>query len=194
MPRHSTWPTLFDECKTINIRFLKKNGYLKDGIFRGGQMTWSRNGEQTGSISFTINTLSNSSYMELDYKYRDEKNVNYQVRLVSIPSNLGKGVIWYFLCPSTGKRCRKLYLIQGLFLHRKAFRGCFYEKQLYSHRNRNMCRTFQKFFGSDKAYEAIYSKYFKKHYKGKPTKRYLKLMQIISISDQLNPSDVEKLF
>jgi hypothetical protein len=193
MPRHSTLPTLYDECKSISTSFLKKHGFLEEGLIKTGSMTWSRNGNKTGSIGFTVNTFSDSPYIQLNYTYGEE-SVSYLVKLVSVPSNLGKGFIIYFLCPLTNKRCRKLYLISGKFLHRKAFRGCFYEKQTYSHRNRNLSMTFEKFFGSDKAYELLYSKYFKTHYAGKPTKRYLKLMKMISISNQINPRIVEKYF
>jgi hypothetical protein len=193
MPRHSTFPTLYDECKTINISFFKKHGYLNQGIFRGGGIDWSRDGNKIASISFLVNSLSDIPVIELNYTY-GEQPIRYKVRLVSIPSNLGRGNVMYFLCPVTNKRSRKLYLISGKFLHRKAFRGCFYEKQTYSHRNRNLGKTFEKFFGGEKAYELIHSKYFKTHYAGKPTRRYLKLLKDISISDQINLRQVENDF
>ncbi|MEH6405997.1 MAG: hypothetical protein V7767_01830 [Leeuwenhoekiella sp.] len=69
--------------------------------------------------------------MELDYNYKKEPR-NYKVNLVSIPSNIGNGKIWYFLCPETNKRCRNLYSIGGYFLHRKAFKGAMYESQKQS--------------------------------------------------------------
>jgi hypothetical protein len=178
MPRHSSIPTLYDECKTISLASLKKWGYLMPGQWRNGNISWSRAGNQTGSISFSIDMFSDNPCFELDYRC-NETAINYQVHLVSIPSNIGKGVVWYFLCPRTGKRCRKLYLINKYFLHRTAFSGCFYEKQTYSQRNRDLCRLFETVSAADKAYEAIYSKHFKTHYAGKPTKRYVKLNQRI---------------
>lgn len=176
MPKPYAFPTLFDEVKTVSVSFLKKNGYLKPNQWQSGTITWSRNGSKTGSISIRINTNTESPYLELDYKSNDTP-INYQVPLVSITSNIGKGVIWYFVCPHTRKRCRKLYLVGGYFYHRSAFRGCMYEKQTYSHNNRWLGKQFDKLFNSEKAYEQIYSKYFKKLYNGKPTKRYLKLLK-----------------
>lgn len=176
MPKPHTFPTLFDEVKTVSISFLGKHGYLKLNQWQSGTITWRRNGEKTGSISISVNIQPESPYLELDYKSNDTP-INYKLRLVSIPSNIGKGVIWYFICPHTGKRCRKLYLIDGYFYHRSAFRGCMYEKQTYSHNNRWLGKQFDKLFGSEKAYEQIYSKHFKKQYNGKPTKRYLKLLK-----------------
>ena len=70
-------------------------------------------------------------YIELDYNYRD-KPQNYKVNLVRVPSNLGKDFVWYFHCPKTNKRCRKLYSVNGMFLHREAYKGCMYETQTYS--------------------------------------------------------------
>ena len=176
MPKPHTFPTLYDEVKTVSISFLSKHGYLKPNQWQSGIVTWSRNGNKTGSISIRVNTHPERPYLELDYKSNDTP-INYQVALVSILSNIGKGIVWYFICPHTGKRCRKLYLIGGYFYHRSAFRGCMYEKQTQSYNNRWLCRQFDKLHGSDKAYEQIYSKHFKKRYNGKPTKRYLKLLK-----------------
>ena len=125
-------------------------------------------------------------FITLEYTSKSTP-ISYNVQLVSIPSNLGKGVVWYFICPTTKKRCRKLYLCGGYFYHRTAFIGCMYEKQTYSHNTRSLCRQVDQLFGSDKAYEQIYSKYFKKTYKGRFTKRYKKILRQIEISDKIDP-------
>ena len=176
MPKPHTFPTLFDEVKTISISDLNRWKYLVPKQRISGVISWSRNGEKTGSISLAVNNTAVCPFMELDYKSNGTP-INYKVYLASTPSNIGKGVVWYFICPRTRKRCRKLYLIDGYFYHRSAFKGCMYEKQTYSPKNRWLCRQFEKFYGSDKAFSEIYSKHFKKEYNGKPTKRYLKLLK-----------------
>lgn len=113
--------------------------------------------------------------------------------LVSVPSNLGKGLIWYFLCPNTYKQCRKLYQIGGYFLHREAFSGCFYESQVHSKYYRNMDKTLGAYFKTDKLYSELYSKHFTKHYKGKPTKKYLKLKKQIQEAESIPYEDVERM-
>ncbi|APU66747.1 hypothetical protein [Christiangramia flava] len=193
MPKNHTFPTLFDEVLQLNISKLKQWEYLKSGQVRTGTITWSRNGTSTGSISIKVNTYSNQPYIELDYKFREEPR-NYKVNLVSIPSNLGKGVIWYFLCPETNKRCRKLYSVSGYFLHRQAFRGCMYESQTKSKTWRQIEKVYGSYFDSEKNYELLYSKHFKKFYNGKPTKRYLKLMKRINEADRFTLSEIEQLF
>lgn len=111
MAKSATFPILFDECKTVTITFLKKRKYLEPNGWKTGTITWSRGKNEhkriTGSISIEVNTQTESPYIELDYKTND-KLINYQITLVSIPSNIGKGLLWYFLCPNTGHRCRKL--------------------------------------------------------------------------------------
>jgi len=179
MPKYPTYPTLYDEVLQIHISNLKEWEYIVPERIIMGSITWSRNGNQTGRISIKVNTRNVQPYIELDYTFRDEPR-KYKVRLVSVPSNLGKGVIWYFLCPQTNKRCRKLYSIGGYFFHREAFDGCMYESQTHSKTWRQMGKVFSSYFESDKCYEEIYGKNFKKFYNGKPTKRYIKLMHKIN--------------
>src|SRR5690606_7548140 len=141
MPKFPTFPTLYDDALQISVTKLKEWGYLDPSKIKSGTLTWSRNGNKTGSISIRVNTLDEQHpFVELDYKYREEPR-NYKVRLVSMPSNLGKGLIWYFLCPQTNKRCRKLYSIGGYFLHREAFNGCMYETQTQSKKYRQLDKT-----------------------------------------------------
>src|SRR5690625_7639150 len=78
----------------------------------------------------------------------------------------------YFICPHTGKRSRKLYSAGKYFLHRDAYPHAMYECQTYSKRGRMVDKVCKIMNGSDKLYEELYSKHFKTHYAGKPTKRY----------------------
>ena len=191
MSKPHTFPTLYNEALQISISKLKEWEYLNPEQIKSGTITWSRNGSQTGSISIKVNTHSEQPYIELDYKYRDEPR-NYKVSLVSKPSNLGKGLIWYFLCPQTNKRCRKLYSIGGYFLHREAFNGCMYETQTQSKKYRQLDKTLGAYFKSDNLYSELYKKNFKKTYAGKPTKRYLKLTQQIQRAESIPYHEIER--
>ena len=192
MPKQHTFPTLYNEALQISISKLKEWEYLNPEQIKSGTLTWSRNGNQTGSISIQVNTHSEQPYIELDYKYRDEPR-NYKVRLVSMPSNLGKGLIWYFRCPETNKRCRKLYSIGGYFLHREAFNGCMYESQTQSKKYRQLDKTLGAYFRSDELYRQLYKKHFKKTYAGKPTKRYLRIMEQIEKAESIPYYEIERL-
>ena len=192
MPKPHTFPTLYNEALQISISKLKEWEYLNPEQIKSGTITWSRNGSQTGSISIKVNTHSEQPYIELDYKYRDEPR-NYKVSLVSKPSNLGKGLIWYFLCPQTNKRCRKLYSIGGYFLHREAFNGCMYETQTQSKKYRELDKTLGAYFRTDDLYSQLNQKHFKKYYAGKPTKRYLRIMEQIQKAESIPFTDVKKI-
>lgn len=192
MPRISRIPTLYDEVLQIHLSKLKQWKYLKPNQRKNGTITWSRHGRQTGRIGITVNTWPETSYLELNYT-RDNEPRNYRVSLVAVPSNLGKGKVWYFLCPQTGKRCRKLYCVNGYFLHREAFPRVMYETQTYSENNRQLIRLFEQ-SQTDKAYNELYSKHFKSHYAGKPTKRYLRIMEKIQQAERFSAHDIQGMY
>lgn len=176
MARFSTSIMLYDDALQIDISKLKEWDYLTTERIKSGVLNWSRNGNPTGSISIKGNTLSECPFIELDYNFRDEPR-KYKVYLTSEVSNLNVGLIWYFICPQTNKRCRKLYSVGGYFLHREAFNGCMYESQIKSKSYRAFEKIFSKEFKTDKLYNELYQKHFKPTYAGKPTKRYLKIME-----------------
>lgn len=190
MPRPTSFPTLYDECKTINITNLKKWGYLKPNQLASGELSWKRNGVNTGNIGISSNTYGFDPFIELNYTYNNETRIQYRVFLISKPANIGRGVVWFFVCPKTGKYCRKLYLIGGYFYHRSAFAGCMYEKQTMSHKNRELDQLFKKAFGDGNVFEQITKKHFKKTYAGKPTKRYLKLMRKVKDAETINEAEL----
>ena len=192
MPKPHTFPTLYDEVKTLSISFLKTHKYLEPEGFKGGSVIWSRNGQKTGDISIKVCTYSETPYIEFDYKY-NKVPTNYIVPLLSVPSNLGKGFVWYFICPQTGKRCRKLYLVDRYFYHRSAFKGCMYDKQTQSKKSRELEKVLGGYFGTDKLYDQLYKKHFKKHYAGKPTKKYLRLSKRLNFADNIPASLVDRL-
>lgn len=191
MPKPHTFPTLYNEALQIHISKLKGWGYLNPEQIKSGTLNWSRNGNPTGSISIKVNTHSEQPYIELDYKYKDEPR-NYKVYLTSTPSNLNRGEIWYFICPQTKKRCRKLYSIGGYFLHREAFNGCMYETQTQSKKYRQLDKTLRAYFKSDNLYSELYKKNFKKWYAGKPTKKYLRIMEQIQKAESIPYHEIER--
>jgi hypothetical protein len=189
MPKQHTFPDLYDECKTLSVAFLKQYGYLGSDSIKSGTVHWSRNGERFASISIAVNTFAECPYLELDYKCNGEP-IKYKVYLVAVPSNIGKGKVWYFLCPNVGKRCRKLYMINTYFLHRTAFKGAMYEKQTYSKNARQQMKVWDKLFCCDNLYEQLYSKHFKKKYRGQPTKSYKKIWKKLREAGTVSDKDL----
>lgn len=194
MGRYGNFPTTVEDCLTFRLKSLteNKNTYLKYYGTQRGVTSWSRNGQVTSTINIEVTHSEFSTYIIFDYRCDGEPK-RYRVNLVSRLSNLGKGEVWFFVCPSTGKLCRKLYFSSGYFLHRTASRGLMYAKQIESKRFRNLTRIFDAFMLSDEVYEERYKKYFKTHYNGKPTKRYLRLQRKIDISNSYPPDTMERL-
>lgn len=190
MSRINTFSKTTNSVKSISISKLKEWGYLIGN--KSGTINWSVNNIQTSSIS--IDTFNNepNSYIELDYNWNNQR-INYKIFIVEVNSNLGKGKVKYFICPKTQKKCRILFFNNGYFYHRTAFRNLFYENQIESKKNRELIKIFEKIFIPKSILEARYKKYFKTHYKGIPTKKYLKLQSKIDLANSYPVDSLENL-
>jgi hypothetical protein len=192
MGRWSNGPDEVESLKRITIADLKKLGYLQPNVWLNQNIHWTNQyGERVSSITVIIETTETGGYITFDYTYNQSQKINYKVKLITRPSNLGNGLLWFFVCPHTQKVCRKLHLNGGYFLHRTAFNDVYYEKQLQSKK----WRDWEKMFGSyldDKFYEELYKKHFKKFYNGKPTKKYLKLVKKINARRDISFEDLER--
>lgn len=191
MGRYANYPLTVEDCLTVSISKLKEWKYLTFG-FKTGSIQWSRNGENFASIRVEVKISESDSYIYFDYSSKGEPR-NYKVKIIRKNSNLGKGIIYYFLCPQTKKLCRKLYLNGGYFLHRSAFKNLMYAKQIESKKYRALTSTFEKAFIPDEVHEIMYKKYFKTHYNGKPTKKYQKILDRIKLSERYPVGTLEKL-
>jgi len=189
MAKFPTFPTTYEERKSFSISDLRKWGYLVPGQGKNGTIKWSRGGNPIGSIGITAYLDLTAPYISLNYILNQEKKISYGVSLVRVTSNLGKGYVWYFRCPYTNKLCRKLYNVDGYFMHREAVRG-YYEKQIQSKHYRHIEKTFGPVFQQEKLYEQLYAKHFRKFYNGKPTKRYLKIMAQLQAAGRVSEQDL----
>ena len=194
MGRYGNYPTTVEDCLTFRLKSLTENNstYLTSYGTRKGVTSWSTNGAVNSTINIEVTYTEYEAYIIFDYRCNGEPK-RYKVNLVSRVSNLGKGLIWFFVCPSTGKLCRKLYLNSGYFLHRTALKNLMYSKQIESKKFRNISKVFGAYFIRDEVYSELYKKYFKTHYNGKPTKRYLRLKNQIDIAESFPPNMEEIL-
>jgi len=179
MPRPSNYPITYEDCKSLEIKLLKKNNYLQSNQLNECIIRWYINEETTGKMQLIVNTLSANPYIELSYTLNEE-GIQYKVQLIKEKSNLGIGEIWYFICPFTNKRCRKLYLLNKYFSHRNRFKGVFYEKQILSKSNRKILGIFSKIDQINNAIVETESKHFRRYYNKTRTKRLVKLRKIIN--------------
>ena len=136
MGRRSTGAWTTDECLRLELPFLWKNGYFKAGSLIQGSISWTNDSQ----VNFTSSYIEKEKWLRLYYTIEDKqigKKHNYDVtiQLCEVPSNLGKGMIPYFLCPVLGKRCRVLYQAYGYheWKCREAYQSrIFYPSQICS--------------------------------------------------------------
>ena len=119
--------TTTDSQHQIDIRRLKKQGFLQPG--NSGSLSWSCNGEQTGLISFRMET----GRMILDYKFRyhswqDWEPVEQIVLLDKTSCNFG-GYREWLLCPRCRKRVAILYGAGKYFFCRHCYGLCYESQQ-----------------------------------------------------------------
>lgn len=189
MGRYSNIPTLYDFCKTLSISDLKRWKYLKPNKFISSTITFKNYYAEDFKVSMQVCTDLENPFTELKYTINGTE-INYRIRFELVPSNLGKGFVWFFICPRSGNRCRKLYLIDSHFYHRSAYNFGTYQTQTLGTKDKFLIRQFDKMTKANNARSKLYSKNFKKQYNGKPTKQYLKLLRQIKAGDGISEAEL----
>ena len=108
-----------EETKRIDIRFLKKQGYLRPGVT--GSLSWNCGGEPSGNIRYNMF----SDKMILKYSYRqygdDEWQPVEQTIIFSYSRCNYGGERKWFICPNCRTRVAVLYSADVLFLCRHCY-------------------------------------------------------------------------
>lgn len=172
MPKHPTYPLIIDRCYTVSIGNFRRWGALSPGRYQNGSIHWGEEGERQASVSYcaVIGREPGQAYIQFNYTY-DGEPMQWRVSLLSMPANIGKGLVWFFRCPITGQRCKKLHLIDGRFMHRSAVRGAMYKRQAESKKWRLVSRLFDLHDLRASVWDEIHKPNFKAEYRGKETRR-----------------------
>src|SRR5690606_12225110 len=104
------------------------------------------------------------------YKSKEQ----YKVYLEGVPSNLGNGEVYYFVCPSTGRLCRILYSAYGSsrFKSRYAYKfPIYYRSQVCSKSDYWNTR----YYKVGEQLEKMKGKRINSHYRDKATLRRRKI-------------------
>ncbi len=189
MGRHSNIPTLYDFCKTLSISDLKRWKYFKPNKLISSTITFQNSNYEVFKVSILVCNEIGNPYLELDYTINGVFKI-YRIYFELFPSNLGKGFVWFFICPRSGNRCRKLYFIRDYFCHRSAYNFGTYQTQTLGTKDKFLIRQFDKMTKANNAKSKLYSKNFKKHYNGKPTKKYLKLLRQIEAGGGISEAEL----
>lgn len=118
----------------LSLSALRREGLLRPGRSSGG-LTWSMaySGLEVGSISYERWIGEEDGTFRLIYSRTgagEKSRSDYVIRLEATPQPFG-GRRWWFVCPVTGARCAKLYLIGGAtrFASRRAYHRIAYRSQ-----------------------------------------------------------------
>jgi len=185
MGRDTTGAITVNQCLQINVNFYKRL-LVNDCFPFSNSLSWN-----TGaSISYSLIKDNEGMFLELIYSktIKEEKeNFNYKIRIVSVPSNLGKGNNYYFICPISGKRCKILYMAYGsnYFKCRTAYQNrIYYPCQISSRLNLNN----DIYWRVERQLKTLYPKHPKTHYKGnftRPQQRIKKLETKRNFHDEI---------
>lgn len=116
--------TYMEELPAIHIRELHLRGWRYTDHYgpaeRVGRLIYHWHGRPIGELVFRATVRAESGTMILESTFGDGPTAISLVRPTSAPGHRG-GRHWFFVCPVTGKRARKLYRWPMLgFCHRAA--------------------------------------------------------------------------
>lgn len=169
--------TISSAMKLDINNLLKTNCIVKDKVINH-TASWSNGGK------ILIQSVYNDTDIYLHLKYnitnsetKQIENFDYKIYIGKVKSNLGKGFNLYFYCPESGIRCKILYLSYGSksFKCRQAYNNrIYYSSQISSKVYNPTCR----YFKFEKQIDKLNEKRRAKDYKGKPTKRKLRINKL----------------
>jgi hypothetical protein len=169
MGRYSTGAITTGEALRLEINCLFKDGYIEKGCVVSASISWTSGANIIIRTDFT----NPQPFITLNYTHtgRDgvKQSINYVVNIEGVPSNLGSGLNYYFVCPFTGKRAKILYSCYGspYFKSRGAYKNrIYYRPQISSKLNYHNDRYWQ----LDKEIDKLQKQRRKEVYKGKKTR------------------------
>ncbi len=170
-----------DNIKKIETHFLKKQGYFSSWQF--GTITWTNrySGHQS-SVSIEVSPHGDEKYLRINYTQTnrdtdEKKDFDYKIPLTTTPCRYG-GERYWFICPMyksgryCGRRVGTLYKDGDLF----ACRHCYeltYESRKLSGREKRFGRIV-----SIPELDAMREKVTRTHYRGRPTKKYVRYLNL----------------
>lgn len=150
-----------DDYLSLSVKDVKRLGFLRPDTTVSGRVEWKRGGAVIASVGFATKTTG-VPVARFSYEANGEP-MTYDVALRWKRSNLNPDTnhgYYYFVCPVTGALCRKLYLVDGRFVGRKAFHAL-YEKQTYSQAYRRETAAWRDLMAVD---DLVFSQRYRREY------------------------------
>lgn len=175
MGRNSTGAVTTAEVCKLELKLLLRDKMLQKDCHYAGSLTWT-NGS---SCTFESKYDKEEKYVRLKYTLTEfgsgkKLEYDYKIQLTTLPSNLGKGEVLYFLCPQTRTPCRVLYRAYGshIYTSRQAYPNrIYYPLQVSSKRSIYNDR----YWRLENILQPLYKMRDTGTYKGKRTKRFVRI-------------------
>ncbi len=182
MAKYPTYPIIIDELISISIGGLNKLKLLSKeyncGVVKIGKYSIVT-GKFIPYAIMDVTVILNEHNPHVEFEYTAAGNsFCYKVKLVPLNSNLGKGKVWFFICPKISKRCSKLHLHQNVFVHRTAIESGMYSKQIVSKTHRSAMAFSDKINRVRELQKALQKKHGQIRYKGMFTSKMRTLMAL----------------
>ena len=154
-----------DDLTTLSVTDCKRMGFFVPNALAKGAVKWTKRGTTCAEVLFATD-LRGEPTAYLAYSYNGETR-EYKIGLRWHTSNLNdKHGYFYFVCPKTGKSCRKLYLVEGEFVSRSETKTIYHQQGL-SHNQRRGFIAYLDVLNKIETAEG--QKYRRTTYRGKPT-------------------------
>jgi len=186
MGRSSSGKYTTGESNRLDLRVMLRNRQIQKNRFIRSSIEWT-NGSK---ISFESKYTDEEVYFRVmytitDYHTKEVYKYDYKIQLTTIPSNLGKGEILYFVCPESGKRAKVLFMAYGhhKYIHRDWYLErygvrLYYNSQIAEKNYYHLCRYHKLDREIEILENRLFAKYRKLYYKGEPTKDHKKLIAL----------------
>jgi len=183
-----------DNTSHFSVFFLKKYHHFKLGERAYNKnIIWSRNGEETGRINYDFLLDADNPRITLHYKSRNRGeeewiNMDYSVNLQSVVCNFG-GKRWYFGCPTCNKRVAFLYSHNHYFI----CRGCADLTYDSCQEGKRLRGYPWKILSNDWKAEELLKTVKRTHYRGKPTKKFQRCLDLWNAEKYVTKEQIEAL-
>jgi len=159
--------TTIEDYIRLTVKDCKRLGFFVPNTVTMGTVKWTQGGNLVASVGFNTNLTGTIPYAVLNYTYKGVP-IRTELTLRFHPSNLKDGTgYYYFVCPVTGLSCRNLYLVNGRFVSRTAFRPL-YRVQAET-RTPKSNGSLAALLALNKYEDLATAKYRRLTYRGKPT-------------------------
>lgn len=131
---------MFEDGFPLDLGKLIREGLIRPGSWRSS-LIWRqvRTGEEVASASYfaTMDETARNGLLQLSYQISqrgEQHDIIEPIPLEALPQPFG-GLMWYFRCPVTKRRCRKLHLLPGgqRFAARQAWRASYLSQRQPPH-------------------------------------------------------------